>query len=206
MNVARPYTAICPGLEGEVLHVLSGTRVGLTGRQIALMTGRSSHSGVLDVLHRLADHGLVERIELNRSYLFSLNRDHLAAPAVEALSGLRESLLERIRELVGRWQIAPVHLSLFGSTSRGDGDTESDIDLFVVRPAAIGGDDANWREQLDLLEQKIPRWTGNRAAVHDVSETEIARFVAEELPVVSELREDAIALGGLELSALLGER
>jgi predicted nucleotidyltransferase len=202
MDVARPYTAVCPKLDGEVLHVLAGTNRPLTGREVALLTGRSSHSGVLDVLHRLTEHGLVTRVELNRAFLFALNRDHLAAPAVLALAGLRTALFENIERELNTWQIQPVHVSLFGSTARGDGDTHSDIDLFIVRPEVVPEEDPSWQEQLDDLRDKIQGWTGNRAAMHQKSETELARLQAEERPILTELRSDAIVLSGPKLQAL----
>jgi predicted nucleotidyltransferase len=205
MDLERPYKAVCPSLDGEVLNVLAGTTRGLTGREVALLTGRSSHSGVLAVLNRLTEHGLVDRVELNRAFLFSMNTEHLAYPAVLALIGLRLELFSKIQQVLGAWGLAPVHVSLFGSTARGDGDTHSDIDLFVVRPAGIDQEDARWREQLDELEDRVSRWTGNHAAVVEISESEIERLVAEDRPIVSELRADAIALAGSTIPALLGE-
>ncbi len=205
MDVARPYKAVCPSLDGEVLNVLAGTTRGLTGREVALLTGRSSHSGVLAVLNRLTEHGLVDRVELNRAFLFSMNRDHLAYPAVITLVEMRVVLFGKIQHELNAWGLAPVHVSLFGSTARGDGDTQSDIDLFVVRPAEIDQEDARWREQLDELEDRVSRWTGNRAAVLEIAESEVERLIAEDRPIVSELRADAIVLGGSAIPALLGE-
>jgi predicted nucleotidyltransferase len=174
-----------------------------TGRQVAYLTGRSSHSGVLDALSRLTEHGLVTRVELNRAYLYALNRDHLAADAVIALAGLRAKLFELIRGELGTWPIAPIHVSLFGSTARGDGDTHSDIDLFIVRPEAVMAEDPCWQEQVDELRNKIRRWTGNRAAMHEKSESELAQLHAEERPILAALRSDAIVLSGPKLPALL---
>jgi predicted nucleotidyltransferase len=203
MNVARPYAAVTPSLDGEVLNVLAGTTRGLTGREVALLTGRSSHSGVLAVLNRLAEHGLVQRVELNRASLFALNRDHLAARAVEELAGLKTKLFSQIREEIERWAIAPVHASLFGSTARGDGDAGSDIDLFVVRPTSTAVDDSLWRDQLDGLCEKIERWAGNRAATVEISESDVAQLLADGPPILAGLRADAILLGGSSLSTLL---
>ncbi len=124
MDVSRPISVVAPS-SGEVLETLAGTRMGMTGRQVALLTGRRSHSGVLDALHRLADQGLVDRVELNRAFLFSLNRDHLAADAVLELAGLRAKLVGRLRARIEGWEIAPIHASLFGSTARGDADSRS---------------------------------------------------------------------------------
>lgn len=205
MDVARPYKAVCPSLDGEVLNVLAGTTRGLTGREVALLTGRGSHSGVLAVLNRLTEHGLVDRVELNRAFLFSMNREHLAYPAVTALVGIRVVLFSEIQQALTTWSPAPIHVSLFGSTARGDGDTQSDIDLFVVRPAEVDQEQANWRKQLDGLEDRVSRWTGNHAAVLEISEREIEQLIAEDRPIIAELRADAIALAGSTIPTLLGE-
>lgn len=185
--------------------MLAGTTMLQTGRQVAYLTGRSSHSGVLNALARLTEHGLVTRVELNRAYLYALNRDHLAADAVIALAGLRAKLFESIRVELGTWRIAPVHVSLFGSTARGDGNTHSDVDLFVVRPATIAEEDPLWREQLDELGEKIGRWTGNRVSMLEKPETELAELQTEEQPILAELRTDAIVLSGSDIRTLLEE-
>jgi predicted nucleotidyltransferase len=203
MDVAHPYKAVCPSLDGDVLKVLAGTTMGLTGREVALLTGRSSHAGVLRVLNRLTEHGLVDRVDLNRAFLFTLNREHLAFPAVATLAGMRVALLDKLQEELEAWEIPPLHASLFGSTARGDGDARSDIDLFIVRAKEVDQEDPRWREQLGALESKISRWTGNRTAALEVPESELERFVAEDRPIVAELRADAIALAGPPITALL---
>lgn len=184
---------------------LAATSMGMTGRQVAALTGRSSHSGVLNVLNRLTEQGLVDRVELNRAFLFSLNREHVAYPAVVALQGLRIAFIGTVQQELKKWTVAPVHASLFGSFARGDGDTHSDIDMFVVRPRTVSGEDVRWREQLDGLAGKIARWTGNRAAIHEVSEAELARLGTDGPPILAQLRSDAIVLSGPSISTLLGE-
>ncbi|HEY2181048.1 MAG TPA: nucleotidyltransferase domain-containing protein [Solirubrobacteraceae bacterium] len=205
MNVAHPISAVSPSLEGEVLQTLAGTSMAMTGRQVAALTGRTSHSGVLDALNRLTQQGLVDRVELNRASLFSLNRDHLAAPAVIELAGLRTELVARIRSEIATWDPMPIHASLFGSAARGDGDTRSHIDLFVVRPADVLEDDDRWRAQVDGLAGRIERWTGNRASISEVAEPEIPRLSIDPPPIVEQLRSDAIVFAGRALSDLLGE-
>jgi predicted nucleotidyltransferase len=205
MDLSRPYTAVCPTLDGEVLQVLAGTTMSLTGRQVALLTGRTSHSGVLATLHRLTEQGLVDRVELSRAFLFALNRDHLAAGAVEILVSLREKLIDEIRRTVGEWPIAPVHISLFGSAARGDGGTQSDIDLFVVRASAVDEDEPSWRDQIDDLSRRIQRWTGNHASVVERDESQLARLREAQPPIFGELLSDAIVISGSrsQLSDLL---
>jgi predicted nucleotidyltransferase len=158
---------------------------------------------VLDVLNRLVEHGLVDRQEAGRALLYSLNREHLAAPAVDVLAGMRAELLNRIRQAIQGWKIVPVSVLLFGSTARGDGSTSSDVDLFVVRPNDVAEEDAAWRAQVDDLATQVERWTGNHAGIAESGEAELGRLREEEPPIVAELRSDAIVLAGLDTPALL---
>lgn len=205
MDVARPYSAVCPTLDSEVLAVLAGTTRPLTGREIARLVGRKSHSGVLDVLNRLTTHGVVERHEAGKALLFLLNRDHLAAPAVELLARMRTELFRRLEAAVETWRIRPIHVSVFGSTARGEGDTESDIDIFIVRPRAILAEDSNWRAQIDELSTSIRRWTGNPAGIAEVGEDQLEQLLRGEPPIIRELRSDAVVVAGPEVATLLGK-
>lgn len=202
MDVSRPYTAVCPTLDGDVLRVLVGTSLGLTGREVAAMTGRRSHKGVLDSLHRLTAHGLVKRVPLNRAYLFTLNRDHIAAEAVELLMALRGKLFVLIEKGIGDWEISPVHASVFGSTARGDGGLDSDIDMLIVRPPGMSGDE-RWQAQVDALRDQIEAWAGNRANIVERSEEQLAELVTQQRPIVAELRSDAILVAGRPVETLL---
>lgn len=202
MDVSRPYTAVCPTLDGDVLRVLAGTSLGLTGRQVAAMTGGRSHKGVLDSLHRLTAHGLVKRVPLNRAYLFALNRDHIAAEAVELLMGMREKLFGLIKKEIGDWDISPVQASVFGSTARGDGGLDSDIDVLIVRPPGVS-EDERWEAQVDALRDKIEAWTGNPANIVDRSEKQLAELARRQRPIVAELRSDAIPVAGRPIETLL---
>lgn len=205
MDLTHPYAVISPTLDPGVLTILAGTSRPLTGREIARLLGRPSHSGVIAALDRLVIQGLVGREEAGRAFLFTLNRDHLAAPAAELLADLRGELLRRIRDVIAGWAVQPEHLSLFGSAARGDGDAGSDIDLFVVRAEAVDRQDALWREQLDLFARRVESWTGNPARIAEVGQSEIALLRTERPPIVDELREDAITLAGPEASTLLEE-
>lgn len=202
MDVSRPYTAVCPTLDGDVLRVLAGTELGLTGREVAAMAGKPSHKGVLNSLHRLTAHGLVKRVPLNRAYLFTLNRDHIAADAVTLLMGLRTKLFALIEEAIGSWEISPVHASVFGSTARGDGGLDSDIDVLIVRPPGVAGDE-RWEAQVDALREQIEAWTGNQANIVERSEIQLAELIEEQRPVVAELRSDAILVAGRDVASLL---
>lgn len=100
--------------------------------------------------------------------------------------------------------IAPAHVSIFGSAARGDGDTESDIDLFVVRRLNVDASNPRWREQLDRLTTDVYRWTGNHLAISEVDERQLRRLRREHPPVVDAVGADAITLFGPVPDKLLG--
>lgn len=185
--------------------MLAGTTRPMTGREIARLMGRASHSGVLIALNRLAEHGVVEREEAGRALLFTLNREHLAAPAIDVLAHLRSELLDRLRKEVSSWEISADHVAVFGSFARGEGGPSSDIDLFVIRPRKVEREDLRWREQVDLLARQVRRWTGNPASIAEVGRSEIASLRKQKPPILSELRKDAITIAGGEITTLLGE-
>jgi len=202
MNVSHPFRALFPALDGVVLSVLARTTRPRTGREIARIAERSP-AGVRSVLERLVEQGLVDRERAGNAFVYTLNRDHLAAPAVEDLVDLRGKLLERLRRRIGDWSIAPVHSSLFGSAARGDGDEGSDIDLFVVRPGDVDEDDPTWRAQLDGLAEGVRRWTGNHAGIVELSTKQLASLKRRRPPVLRELDADAVTLSGPEVGTIL---
>jgi predicted transcriptional regulator len=202
MDISKPFAAISPGVDGDVLVTLAGSTQPRTGREIARLAERSK-TGVQAVLDRLVEHGLVDRQEAGEAFLYTLNREHLLSPVVEQMAAARSELFQRLRETVGSWEKPPVHASLFGSAARGDGDVSSDIDLFVVRPADLDPEDAIWRRQIDDLAETVQGWTGNHPGISEVSVDEIPRLVRDQPPVINDLQEDVVELAGKELQKLL---
>jgi DNA-binding transcriptional ArsR family regulator len=204
MDVSRPHTAVMGGaLEGEVLSVLAGTTRPLTGRQIARLASHGSDRGLRLALNRLAEQGLVDTVEAPPAVLYSLNRDHIAAPIAIQLADLRSELFRRLRTAIGEWRVPPVHASVFGSTARGDGDASSDIDLLVVRPDSVDSEDRAWRDQLHQVAVAIERWTGNHASISEVGEEELRGLASAQRPIVDELEQAAITVAGPDARRLL---
>lgn len=202
--MSRAYSAVAPTVEGDALVVLAGTTQPLTGRRVARLARRGSTAAVAKALDRLVSQGLVLRQEAPPASLYTLNREHVAASAVEAMALIRTELLGRLRHAFSTWSIQPVHASMFGSAARQDGDVDSDIDIFVVRPAGVDAEDAAWTEQLHSLGDAILAWTGNHAGVIDFAEQDIGRMREENPPVLQDLRRDGIDLTGTPLHTLLG--
>ncbi len=176
--------------------MLAGTTEPMTGRHVHRLVGHGSHRTVQLALHRLADEGLLDVRDYPPSKLYTFNREHLASDAVLMLVGIGARLVEQLRAATAEWELAPAHASLFGSAARGDGDEESDIDLFLVRPDRVDAEDERWRAQVDDLCERVGRWTGNRAAVSELSESELRALRAAPTPILDELRNDAVVLSG----------
>lgn len=206
MDVAYPHTAVSPSLEGEVLVTLAGTTRPLTGREVARLVRWGSQAGVSRALQRLTAHGIISEQQAGRALLFTLNREHVAAPIVEALRDLRGEVIRRVRRAMSGWKVKAAHGSLFGSMARADGDTESDIDLFLVRPRSTDAEDDRWRRQVDALSTSVHAWTGNRLGVSEVAESEARELRKRRPAILADLKRDAVHLVGWPTAALFGGR
>ena len=203
MDVSAPYHAISPSLDLDVLVVLAGTTAPLSAHAVRQRAQRGSDRGVRLALSRLTVQGLVDASPAGKATLYVLNQDHLAAPIVHALAALRTELLDRVRADLATWTIAPVHASLFGSTARRDGDTDSDIDLLLVRPSGTGEETPRWADAVSHLTEQIERWTGNHVGLAEISEEEIGRLRDTRPAIVAELEREAIDLAGVPVRQLL---
>jgi predicted nucleotidyltransferase len=204
MNVSRPYGLISHPLDGAVLHVLSGTTAELTGRRVASLAAEGTQEGVRKALGRLVEEGIVEQQEAGNAILYRLNRRHLAAPAIEMLTDIRRALLTRLAEAFAAWDPRPAHASMFGSAARGDGDANSDIDIFLVRPEDVDVEDRAWRKQTDRLTDDVEGWTGNHVSVAEISEAELDGLRRRRPAIVASLEADALTMAGPDASTLLG--
>ncbi|MQA35979.1 nucleotidyltransferase domain-containing protein [Modestobacter roseus] len=204
MDLSAPYRAVVPSLDGPVLRVLASTTRPLSGLEVHRLAGVGSDNGVRKVLARLAGHGLVSVSEAGPSLLYVANRHHLAWPAVQALVDMRQRLVDRMTMLITSWEVAPVLVGLYGSAARGDGNTESDIDLLVVRPEHVADEVGGapnpvgnrWTAQVDDLREQIWSMTGNRAHVLEMSTRAFDEVVRSDEPIVHEWRDDLVVLAG----------
>ena len=196
MDLAKPLTLLTPTVDAAVLAVLAGADTSFTGRQIHQIAGQHSERGVRDALHRLCVQGIVTKRTAGASNLFALNRAHMAAPYIAALADLRTELNRRITEAFATWQIAPVTGAMFGSAARGNMNTDSDIDLLIVRPKNVQSDDTIWLSQLADLAQLVTGWTGNDARIFELSEAEFRAGIITGEKVLVDIKAQAIVLFG----------
>jgi predicted nucleotidyltransferase len=186
VDVGLPIASVIPSLDGPVLAALASTTAPLTLSRVHRLGGRGSVGGVRLVLLRLVRAGIV--LEVPGGYV--LNREHIAAPAIESLAGLHGELVDRIRAAVDAWGGDVSLVGLFGSAARRDGDEESDIDVLVI------SNEANARELAIDLASSIRRWTGNDAQVVAIPEAELRRLRRAGEPIVENWRKDLVVICG----------
>lgn len=186
MDVSSPITTAIPTLDGPVLVALTGTAAPRTLTEIHRVAGRGSLSGVRKVLVRLEGTGLVCRVPGG----FVLNREHIAAPAIEQLAQLHGVLAERIRTAIVEWGGTVLVAGIFGSAARRDGGAQSDIDIRIV------SDSPDLEEFADGLAERVQIWTGNDAYVATKTTSDLKRLRDVREPIVAEWVRDLLILAG----------
>lgn len=196
MNLSRPMQVVTPTADGDALYVLARAEASFTPGQVRALAGRYTTAGIRNALNRLVDQGVVHANRTPTAVLYSLNRQHLAAPHLIALAELRTALIDRLREWISTWTTPPVYAALFGSAARSDTRPESDLDIFIVRPAKVSDDDPVWAEQLSELSAAATRWTGNDARILDYPETRMPARTGKPDPVLVEINRHGLVLYG----------
>lgn len=186
MNLARPFQALSPARDMDVLGELALSDAPRTGRRIAA-DARVAHSTALRILDRLEDEGLVLSEKAGAARVFRLNEQHVLVPVIHEIARTRSRLVERFREEVAGWSEQPLLAVVFGSFARGEAGTGSDIDILVVRPKRASGE---WDTQIAALEERGRLWTGNAVNVVDLDRAQLR----EEPDLLAGVRSSLIEL------------
>ena len=204
MDLSFPLATVAPTLDAGVLHVLAATTAACTAAEVHRRLGHGSDEGVRKVLARLVRQGVVLVETPARYPLYRLNREHLAVRHIEALTRVRDEIFDRISQEVADWRVRPLHAGLFGSFARGTADSDSDIDVLLVRPEALDElDEDTWLDQVDRLDRGIQVWTGNAAQVIDLAPATLGRMARDGDPLVESWRAEAIPVSGERLAELI---
>ncbi len=197
MDLRHPFGVVTPSVDGDVLAVLARADKAFSGRAVQRAISGTSQRTVLRALRRLEDQGIVQSQPAAPAILFRLNRRHLAAPMIEALASLRLQLIERLRETIESWELAPLVAVLFGSAARGDASEESDLDILLVRARGVDADDDGWRAQVAALEEAATAWTGNDARALEYGEEELPSLLGSERVIEDTVREGILLYGSM---------
>ncbi len=196
MILHRPFEVVTPTVDGDVLSVLARADAAFTPPQVQELAGRHSVAGVRNALNRLTDQGLVQSEQVGRAFIYRLNRDHVAAPHVVALAEAGQTVVQRMREVLDSWVTPPDYAALFGSAATGKMTAASDLDVLIVRPAAVDADgEADWHDQVDDFTRSCTRWTGNDTRVLELSAADVRDGAATDR-VLRAIARDGIHLAG----------
>jgi len=167
--------------------------------------------------------GIVSATELGNARFYSLNREHVAAKVVIAMSELRTDLWERTVRELEKWRVRPLYACVFGSAARGGGDAFSDIDLLLVRPSTptelieaqkskstmgamgmwtdvimtrvmVQPQIKKWDSNVDGLRDLMRRWTGNSLQVVNVNAIEWSEHRKKKSSVFQNIHRDELRL------------
>lgn len=190
MNLTRPLADIIHGPRAQLLATIVQLEAPMTVRALARHAGVAPQTA-LTVINDLADAGIVSAEAAGRAQMVSLNREHLLAEPLIALSRTRARLIEKLRsELAGWSELAGAWL--FGSAARSTGDRRSDIDVLLV--AEESTQTTQWSRSSAQLIDDVLRWTGNQAQLIEHSRISFAELVRDENRLVTAIREEGIAL------------
>lgn len=117
----------------RILRVLFKSKIEITGRQIAQLSGLNHRTCHL-ALRELINEGIVTRQKVGKAHLFSLKEtnylvSHVLQPLFKKEAGLLQTALKKITKFFNR---AVVSVILFGSFAQGRESSDSDIDLLVL--------------------------------------------------------------------------
>ena len=127
-------------------------------------------------------------------------------PAMISLLGLDDELRARVADRVAAWGLPPLSLVVYGSVTRGEATSASDLDVLLVRPDATEPDDAIWQGQVADLADRLRRWTGRQTSLIDMSRHELVQGLADREPFLAAADRDGWLIAGRPLRDLLGRK
>jgi predicted nucleotidyltransferase len=205
MDFGHPIEAVIPGASGRLLAALARVDAEMPVSRLAQVAGvgRTRASGLLS---ELAELGIISRREIGRTTLVRLDRDNLAGDLVARLGGIRQTVIERLRQLASRLEPQPLSMLIYGSFARGTARSASDIDVLAIRPT--GSDPDHWSDALTDFSAHARALTGNSVQILDYEAEDFARrYATREGDASAEfwlsVSRDAVLLAGMDLGELV---
>ena len=205
MDFVHPVRALIPGVQGRVLAVLAETTAELNLRTVARLADVST-AQASRVMPSLVELGLVERREVPPSLLFRLSRENAAAQVVVSLASLYDTVLARIGEAAGQMSLPPVSMIVFGSFARRAADRDSDIDVVIVRPDEVDGEDETWVAGVEQWRRDARSISGNTVEVIEIELASAVKKLVSGGPLWTEIARDGVVVHGAPLPTFGGGR
>jgi predicted nucleotidyltransferase len=164
-------------------------------RQVAKLAA-VSQTQASEVLGRLVELGVIQRRDVGRSALVSLDRSNAAGQLLERLATLHRDALEQLRDAARDIAPAPAALIVFGSFARGQATLGSDVDVLAVRPKGIAADDETWISSLGKWADLAGHIVGNPVNLLDVALSDVRPRPKLDSSLWRNIKTDGIALVG----------
>jgi len=203
MDLLVPLATVAPGLDSVALTVLAGVDAAMSATQIQRVAGRGSRYGLVLVLERLVEHGLVTAIPAARGNLYQLNRQHVLAPVVLAAVRVRAEVNDRLAGEAGNLIPRPLSVAVFGSVARGEATADSDLDVLIIAKDELDPESDAWVGQVDDLERRTRLRIGNSLQITTVTQTQLAAMVNSGAPIIDEWDRDAHTIMGQDARDLI---
>jgi predicted nucleotidyltransferase len=194
MNLNHPGVDLLRDPEADILLALSRLPRGASGREIARLSGKTSHSSVRLALLRLSRVGLVLHEQIGNATVYRLNRAHIYWDAVFEILASPAKVEQKLGEIVNAYGNDNVTAATFGSFARQEAGEKSDLDVVIVVPDDFA---AGNRERLvDQLTDELSELTGNAVQVVDVSEHALQSMVVNADPLIESWHRESRTIVG----------
>jgi hypothetical protein len=202
MDLAHPLRSVVPSLDGVALEILASTESALRISEIRAQADAGSHTGLLKVLCRLVEHGLVICEGDKHVLTYRLNREHVLAAGLLTLTGAQRELVNRVGEAVLDLAPPPRAACLLAASKEMPPAQCDQMELLLVRPTADTIGLERWAAQIDDLRSAVVAWSGNPVLVTMLAEKNLFEAVRTCTP----LRERVLKTGTVLLGAELVHR
>ena len=205
MDFVRPVESVVGGVQGHLLAVLVKITAPLTLRRLASLAGVSP-AQASRVMPRLVELGIVERHEVPPASQFVLARDNIAAQAILSLADVHSRMLHQIGESAASISPNPVSVVVFGSFARSAADSESDIDVLVVRHDDVSDEDEKWSDSLEAWRLRLRAVAGNDVELVEATASEAARKLRGRSELWRDIRTEGLTVYGEPIDKLAQSR
>jgi predicted nucleotidyltransferase len=151
------------------------------------------------LVHGSAPRFLSLSVHSRSSMFFQVVPDHVAVRAVMDLSRTRDVVLSELGDLAAKLSPPAASVIVFGSLARGEAGVESDIDVVVVRPAAVGEESEPWRHGVEAWRRAVRRLAGNTVEIVEVGEREVGRLLRSRRPLWRDVVREGVVVYGTPL-------
>ncbi len=178
-----------------VLRALQYHKTGISGREIARLSGLSPKSA-LSALSSLENLKIVKRVIGGRDHLFTLNREnYLVKNGILPILQIENNYLPRLLSLIKqKLSKQCISIILYGSVARNDETPESDLDIcFVLQNKKV---QKNILSAIHDLQDRIFNEFGASLAPVYFTLDEFRKRASKNLPPVNSIIREGILISG----------